>query len=77
DSKGRVIFRTGKWNNYHYVCKGCGAIKYIRPSDIKRGGGRGVYCTRRCHRNSLKPEEIYKRNGENNPRVYKKSCHSK
>lgn len=64
DSAGRVIFRTGKRNNYHYVCNFCGAIRYIRPSDIKRGGGRGLYCTHKCHRKRLNPEEIYKRNGE-------------
>lgn len=64
DSEGRVIFRTGERNNYYYVCNFCGAIKYIRPSDIKRGGGRGLYCTQRCHRKRLNPEEVYKRNGE-------------
>lgn len=53
DSKGRVIFRTGKRNSYHYVCKTCGAVEYIRPYDIERG--RGVFCSRECFNNSLNP----------------------
>ena len=46
DSGGRVVFRTGKRNSYHYVCKACGAVRYIRPSDIERG--RGQYCSMNC-----------------------------
>ena len=46
DNAGRVIFRTGKRNSYHYVCKTCGAVKYIRPSDIERG--RAQYCSQKC-----------------------------
>ena len=46
DSAGRVIFRTGKRNSYHYACKTCGAVKYIRPSDIERG--RAQYCSQKC-----------------------------
>lgn len=46
DSNGRVVFRTGKKNSYHFVCKKCGEKRYIRPSDIARG--RGIYCTMKC-----------------------------
>lgn len=57
DSAGRVIFRTGKRNSYHYVCKACGVVRYIRPSDI--GRGRGVFCSMECFNNSLNPRVWY------------------
>lgn len=53
DSKGRVIFRTGKKNSYHYMCKECGEVRYIRPPDIARG--RGILCSRLCFYSSRNP----------------------
>ena len=48
DSQGRIIFK-GKIERkgYHFVCRACGRIRYIRPSDIERG--RGKYCSSECY----------------------------
>ena len=48
DRQGRIIFK-GKIvrKGYHFVCRACGKIQYIRPSDIERG--RGKYCSRGCY----------------------------
>jgi len=48
DSQGRIIFK-GKIERkgYHFVCRACGRIRYIRPSDIERG--RGKYCSSACY----------------------------
>jgi len=53
DSNSRVVFRTGKKNSYHFVCKKCGEKRYIRPSDIARG--RGIFCSRLCFYSSRNP----------------------
>lgn len=54
DSAGRVIFRANiERRGYHYVCKTCGAVKYIRPSDIDRG--RGVFCSNLCFYSARNP----------------------
>ena len=48
DSQGRVIFKAKiERKGYHFVCRACGRIRYIRPSDIERG--RGKYCSSACY----------------------------
>ena len=48
DSQGRIIFKAKiERKGYHFVCRACGSVRYIRPSDIERG--RGKYCSQGCY----------------------------
>ena len=44
DSQGRIIFKAKiERKGYHFVCRACGSVRYIRPSDIERGRGEVLF----------------------------------
>jgi len=57
DREGRIIFKAKiERKGYHFVCRACGRIRYIRPSDIERG--RGKYCSSACYF-GMRPRQWY------------------